>query len=366
MGKKQFDIFKKLNLPVVVVMVGLIGIFDYLTGYDISPTILYLVPIILVTLNMGLYAGVLISILSAVVWAIAEAGHPNIPPYIILWNSMVSLGIFLVITLTFSKLKQTLDIEKNQREHLEELNQQKNRLLGIAAHDLRNPIGSIKLYSSFILEDMSEGDSEKLKENLQFLKVINQTSNYMLRLVDDMLDYSTIESGHLQLELTKNDYLAFIKDNMKRIKIFAETKDITINLIVDGKIPELYFDKNRMSQAFMNLVMNAISYSKPKSTIDVTIENNSNSVITRITDHGIGIPKDELALIFKEFQRGSVKTTKGEKSTGLGLAIAKKIIESHKGKINVDSEPRKGTTFYYNLPISSDLMNGNRGYSINL
>jgi signal transduction histidine kinase len=165
------------------------------------------------------------------------------------------------------------------------------------------------------------------------------------------LDISKIESGRLELEIAQNDYIDFLNKNIELNKYFANEKGMSINLGPRGEIPFVDFDKNKIEQLLNNLISNAIKYSYPNTEINIEVKREGEFVLTKVIDQGQGIPEDELPDIFKAFQRASTKPTAGEKSTGLGLAIAKKIVEGHKGEIWVESKFGKGSTFYFTLPI---------------
>jgi len=243
---------------------------------------------------------------------------------------------------------QKLILEQQNRE-LEDLNRQKNEFCGMAAHDLRNPITVIQNSSSIILKYLGENLTDKQKE---FLKKINDSSQFTIKLLSDLLDISKIESGRLELEITQNDYIDFLKNNIELNNFFANEKDISINLGLRDEIPLIDFDRNKIEQVLNNLISNAIKYSYPNTEINIEVEREGDFLLTKVIDQGQGIPEDEQPNIFKAFQKASTKPTAGEKSTGLGLAIAKKIVEGHKGEIWVKSEVGKGSTFYFKLPMA--------------
>jgi signal transduction histidine kinase len=243
---------------------------------------------------------------------------------------------------------QKLILEQQNRE-LEDLNRQKNEFCGMAAHDLRNPITVIQNSSSIILKYLGENLTDKQKE---FLKKINDSSQFTIKLLSDLLDISKIESGRLELEITQNDYIDFLKNNIELNNFFANEKDISINLGLRDEILLIDFDRNKIEQVLNNLISNAIKYSYPNTEINIEVEREGDFLLTKVIDQGQGIPEDEQPNIFKAFQKASTKPTAGEKSTGLGLAIAKKIVEGHKGEIWVKSEVGKGSAFYFKLPMA--------------
>jgi len=224
-------------------------------------------------------------------------------------------------------------------EKLQELLKLNNYLLGMAAHDLRNPIGSISNYCEFLEE------SDCSEEQTEFVKEIKYLSNFMLGLLSDILNVSTIESGNISLNKEDFDITSFLTKIIKRQRMIAEQKNIAIIFNCEDSI-NINTDKNKIEQVFTNLLTNAIKFSYPNTTITVVLENLHKSILVKVIDQGQGIASDELKLLFKPFQKTSAKSTAGEPSTGLGLFIVKRIVEACSGKIWVESELNKGTTFF--------------------
>ncbi len=237
---------------------------------------------------------------------------------------------------------------ENQRKHLEELNYFKNEFLGIAAHDLRNPINVVKSASQLLLE---HPDSITIQGKSELLSMIQNSSKFMGNLVNDLLDISKIESGNLHLDLRRRNYKEFVEECLIYNRLISKEKSIDIEMEYDGEILTLEFDSNKMQQVINNLIGNAIKFSPEGSKILVKIKQEPHKVITRVIDKGPGIPEEEISKLFKEFQTTSIKPKNGEKGTGLGLAISKKIIESHNGQIGVLSQVGHGTSFHFTLPL---------------
>lgn len=232
---------------------------------------------------------------------------------------------------------------------LDQLNQLKSQFLGMAAHDLRNPIGSIMLFSDFILQDEEGSLSDELK---QIVTIINKSSQFMLHLLDELLDIVKIESGKLELKYEVVDPAEFLRNNIEVNAIIATQKQIKVALHIPEKLPDLELDPTKIEQVLNNLISNAIKFSYPQTTITVSAFTTGNEIIISVRDQGQGIPEKEIDLLFKPFSRLSPKGTAGEKSTGLGLSIAKRIIIGHLGRIWVESKPGEGTTFHFSLPIN--------------
>ena len=235
-----------------------------------------------------------------------------------------------------------------QNETLKTLNEQKSRFLGIAAHDLRNPIGAINSFSEILLE--SGGDFPE-EEKEEFLTLIKDSSQFSLQLLNELLDISNIERGKLQLEKTEENIETIVNDVIKINKVFARKKNINIISCFNIQNTTVYLDKNKIEQVLHNLLSNAIKYSKSNTNITVSLSSGESQIEIAIKDQGVGIPESELSKLFTEFGTTSAKTTANESSTGLGLAIAKKIVNSHGGEIMAKSKLNEGSEFLFTLPI---------------
>jgi signal transduction histidine kinase len=231
---------------------------------------------------------------------------------------------------------------------LAKLNALKNQFLGMAAHDLRNPLQGILFYSQFLLDDPEKLDASQT----EFITAIRDQSHYMASLVNDLLDVATIESGKLQLDLQPVDMVKLAQTNLTRNRLIASRKTITLNLEADA-IPMLLLDAAKMEQVLDNLTTNAIKYSPPGSRICIRLQNSVGEMLLSVQDEGPGIPPAEMDRLFKPFQKTSVKSTGGEKSIGLGLVIVKRIVTGHGGRIWVVSQVGAGSTFYVAVPCSS-------------
>lgn len=230
---------------------------------------------------------------------------------------------------------------------LVELNQVKNRFLGFAAHDLRNPIVSIRGLSEILLSESTGPLSDSQKE---YLSIINTASHRMLTLLNDLLDYSVIESGKLELKIRTESLRRIIRERIRIYKILADDKNITILEHLQD-LPDQFFDPDKITQVVDNLLSNAIKYSPANTTISVNLDSDQCVSTVTVADQGPGIPEDDWGRIFGEFQRSGSKPTGGEKSLGLGLAIARRIVEAHGGTLTLSSKIGLGSTFSFTLPL---------------
>ncbi len=239
------------------------------------------------------------------------------------------------------------ELSKKNAE-LKRLNELKNHFLGMAAHDIRNPLGVIMAYSEFLLDETQDKLS---KEHIEFINTINASAHTLLALIEDLLDISHIESGKLNLDLQNTDIVRVAEENISLNRILAAKKDISIKFSCNHRPIIISIDSRKIDQVFNNLISNALKFSNPGSDVNVYIRMEGNRVLTEIIDQGTGITPDFMDKLFQPFAKASSEGTAGEKCTGLGLSIVKRIVEGHGGKISAESQPGKGSRFYFWLPI---------------
>lgn len=245
------------------------------------------------------------------------------------------------------QLLKTLVMKYVQAEsELKKLDELKNKLLGMAAHDLRNPLSSIRGFSEILLD----GDVDEATRK-EFLNVIFNVSEDMLRLLNDLLDTSLIQSGKFELRKKPGELAEVVKRRIHLSQVIAAKKNIEIALKVESS-PTISFDQERIGQVLDNFLSNAIKFSPHDSTITVTLKADGIWSLVEVADEGPGAPEAERTRLFGEFQRLSAAPTGGEKSAGLGLAIVKKIIMAHGGEVGVrNREEKRGSVFYFALPV---------------
>lgn len=240
----------------------------------------------------------------------------------------------------FNKLK-AIEQKNNEIEHA---SQMKNDILGIVAHDLRNPLTAIK-FAATLMEPETLEDSE----HREFIQMIKTSCDKATSIINDLLVMSHIEvEGEFELEKTEMDeFLLLIigewLKNKEQVNIlYNSTKHPTYALI----------NREKMQRALDNLISNAIKFSGKIDKIEITLKDDEGAIAIGIKDYGIGIPKDLLPHIFDRFSKASRKGTRGEPSVGLGLSIVKQIVSKHKGEIEVNSAEDKGTTFTIKVPAA--------------
>ena len=245
--------------------------------------------------------------------------------------------------------EQKSQLERHYNE-VKRLNELQNTFLGIAAHDLRNPIASIQNIAELLLMPEIKLSHQEKEE---FFEDIRSLTKHMLLLLNDLLDVTNIESGKFSLMPIFYDVEKLLTDAVKRNQFLADAKNtqILLETISPGKA---LIDISRMRQVLDNLISNAVKYSPPESKIRIRAIKRLNCWRVEIEDQGPGIPPEEHDRLFKDFSRLSNKPTGGEQSTGLGLSITRRVVEAHHGSIGVVPNPVQGSTFWFEIPIDSN------------
>ncbi len=255
-----------------------------------------------------------------------------------------------ILTLNLELSNLTRELHKKNAQ-LQQLNEEKNRFLGMAAHDLRKPIGLLTTYSEFLIDEAGELLGE---EHMGFLKTIHSSCTFMQRLVDDFLDVSAIEAGRFELDLQPAVISKVLSNSLRLNNLQARKKGIDVEVNCQKNIPSILMDSAKIEQAITNLIANAIEHSRPGSLVIVHLTIDGSSIAFSVADQGPGISSNDQKKLFKPFQKTSSKKTVGEKSTGLGLLITRKIIEAHGGELGLKSKVGEGTTMTFNLPVSPE------------
>ena len=237
----------------------------------------------------------------------------------------------------WAKLQEELQDLKRQMQLQEDF-------VSTISHELRTPLGFIKGYSTSLLRQDTSWDEETQKE---FLTIIDEEADRLSLLIENVLESARLQSNTLQLRFQPLRLDGVLRDVILRIR--ARHRELDVNAQLDS-VPPILGDGVRLAQVFENLFTNAIKYA-PDSPIDILLNQVGDKIVVSFIDHGPGIPKESLPLIFERFYR--VRGEKTVTGTGLGLYICKQIILAHRGKIWAESTPGHGTTFLIELPVNN-------------
>ena len=231
-------------------------------------------------------------------------------------------------------------------EQRREFEQRRDQFLTVMSHELRTPLTSIVSFSELL-----RGEADNLtEEGRHFLDIIERNATRLLRLIGDLLMLDRLDAGALPLDMDPVDVGAVLADVIAAASADAAKQDVTLHLIAaDG--PPVRGDHNRLVQVFANLISNAVKFSHLGGTVEVTATRDGQSWRIDVVDGGIGIPPEDLSVLFGRFVRGSNARVAGLPGTGLGLSIVKVLVEMHGGRVGVDSVLDKGTTLTVWLPV---------------
>lgn len=230
-----------------------------------------------------------------------------------------------------------------------ELNDLKTKFLGMAAHDLRNPLTVISAYLEIL-----EGDrhTQSAEDFPMIVGEMKKSSQMMLNMVETYLDVSAIQSGQINLNPEPVNVRSFAVELHRAARILADAKKIRLDVDVEQAPDVWIFDAHRLRQVVQNLLSNAVKYSLPDTRALLAFRKHGDQLEIAVTDQGVGIPEQDIPKLFKDFSRAASRPTAGEKSYGLGLAICRRIVDLHGGELSVKSKVGEGTTFTVHLPAS--------------
>ena len=245
-----------------------------------------------------------------------------------------------------SEIQKMFEKEKNDIEYLKKLEKMRREFLANVSHELRTPIFTIQGY----IETLLHGAINDKKVNKSFLEKANTHTISLSNLLNDLIDISMIESGEMRLSFRYFDIVDYIKKLIEEIRPTIADKDISLDLVTKLDRLNVYGDKDKLRQVFVNLIQNAIKYTE-KGKVEIIIERGDRDCNISVKDTGIGIPEDALGRIFERFYRVDKARSRAVGGTGLGLAIVKHIIEAHDSKIEVKSKLNEGSEFSFRLKI---------------
>jgi PAS domain S-box-containing protein len=232
-----------------------------------------------------------------------------------------------------------------------EVDRMKTDFISVVSHELRTPLTSIKGYTDLLLTEQA-GEINELQR--EFLSILQGSAARLNNLINDVLDISRLESGRVEVKMERVDYETIVRDVLRLMKAAADERDIAIDASFPSPCPPVRGDADKITQILTNLVNNAVKYTPSGGWLKVTLEQSGANVTTCVSDSGIGISPDDQKKLFQKFFRADNSSTREAGGTGLGLAIVKTMIELLGGAIWVESEPGKGSKFYFTLPVYTD------------
>lgn len=251
-------------------------------------------------------------------------------------------GLYAVIALTAIlalTLARAYFLLQRQNRKLQQINEEKNTLMGVVAHDLRSPLNNIKgILTLASMEDASKGES-------QYTKMLNDSVDHMRDMIDRVMDISAVEDMKVNLNLIRSDLGQLVHQTAQSYEYVASKKGISISNSVKSGVYFSKVDPKYTNQVFDNLMSNAIKYSNSGTKIKLSIEEEADGIVVNFKDQGLGISQEDQAKLFTRYQTLSARPTGNEESIGLGLSIVKKFVDAMGGQISCESELGEGSTF---------------------
>ncbi len=230
------------------------------------------------------------------------------------------------------------------------LSQMKGDFVSNVSHELRTPLASIRVFSEFLRLGRVT-DPDKIREYGEYIET---ESRRLTGLVNNLLDFSKIESGGKTYSFEPADLGALVEDTLKTFRVRLRNSGFEIALNLPESLPIVAVDSDALSQALSNLLDNAVKYSDGGKEIAVRVVNKKDWVVISVKDRGIGISAEEQKKVFERFHRVGTGLVHDVKGNGLGLSIVEHVVLAHQGKVTVDSSPGKGSTFSIHLPVEAD------------
>ncbi|MBA7665596.1 Non-motile and phage-resistance protein [subsurface metagenome] len=235
---------------------------------------------------------------------------------------------------------------------IEEANRHKSQFLANMSHELRTPLNSILGFSE-VLQDRMFGEMNEKQE--EYVNYIMESGQHLLSLINDILDLSKVEAGMLEMEPAEVRLGDLLQNSLTMVKENALKYGVELILKLENEIPEIYADERMVKQVVFNLLSNAIKFTPDGGKVGIEAVKEGEDIRVTVWDTGIGIKEEDKGKLFKEFQQLDGGVDKKYQGTGLGLALSKRLVEMHGGRIWVESEPGEGSRFSFTLSIKQGI-----------
>ena len=257
----------------------------------------------------------------------------------------VHMGENVVFSVVLRDITEQVQLHKR----LQRAVRARDETVGVVAHDLRNPVSAVKMLAAALMAgDEWEGLSAERRERV---RLIREAALQMDRLIQDLLDITRVESGRLAINPQPLTTVALLAGALQTLRPLVEEAGLTLDVVVPSALPHVSADPERVGQVLSNLVGNALKFTPEGGRISVRASRDGDMVRVSVTDTGSGIAREQLTHLFDRYWEGTPSAIRS-KGAGLGLPIAKGIVGAHGGRIWVESEPGKGSTFHFTLPIA--------------
>ena len=255
--------------------------------------------------------------------------------YLVLFAGIIAVMLIGIILLVRSVMHET------------EISRLKSEFVSNVSHELKTPLALIRMFG----ETLDSGIVTNEKKRREFYSIIRKESERLTHLINNVLDFSRMDAGVKEYNFSETDLIEVVRNSLDAYKFQISDNGFNIESDLPDESIKLRIDRDAVSQVLLNLLNNAVKYSDKEKYIGIKVSKNSDFAMISVTDHGVGISKEELKKIFDKFYRVSTVRAKEVPGSGLGLTLAKHIVEAHGGRIDVESDVTEGTTFTVNIPL---------------
>jgi signal transduction histidine kinase len=276
-------------------------------------------------------------------WSLILHNHRSTPEHFASVNFAINAGLLLLLG---GALVVSLGLALRAADRMMRLSTMKTDFVSNVSHELRTPLASIRVFAELLRLGRVQ-TPDKVREYGEY---IERESRRLSRLIENILDFSRIESGRKTYTFAPTDVSQVVEGVLQSFDVHLRHHGFTVRVVADRPLPEVLADADALGQAVHNLLDNAVKFSGEAHEIEVTLTGGVGEVTIAVRDHGVGIPRDEQAKIFDRFHRVSTGLVHEVKGSGLGLSLVQHIVTVHGGRVTVESEPGKGSTFTLHLP----------------
>lgn len=264
--------------------------------------------------------------------------NDNLPEFLVISESGVVIIIFTIGNFIIKNIEQ-----------IAKINKMKSEFVSIASHQLKTPLTQINWVIELLFSKYREGLNQK---QVEIMEAVGRSNTRMLKLANDLLDVARIDQKRFVLARENINIENIINESVRDSQILAQANNVDIEVVKQDEVPEIVADKRRIKVVVDNLISNAIKYINKKGFIKINISRDKNFITVCVNDNGVGIPGEQQDKVFQKFFRSSNVAKYQTEGTGLGLYIAKNIIEQSKGKMWFESEEGVGSKFCFSLPLN--------------
>ena len=259
-----------------------------------------------------------------------------------------------------AKLRTAIEIERMEKEKVQEIDHMKSRFFANISHEFRTPL-TLLLGP---IEDSLRTRRAKIETERGVYEMMKQNAKRLQRLINQLLDLSKLETGKITLQVSENDMIDFIRTLVLSFLSLAESKKINYEYDLPDSPEKVYYDQDKLEKILTNLISNAFKFTPAKGKVGIKVrfirspeQETPNTIEIEVSDTGKGIPQDQIKKIFDRFYQVSDSDTREQEGTGIGLALTKELVDLYRGELSVESVVGIGTTFIVRLPVSKELFN---------